>query len=99
MQILNPPLNVISRSLLSKSASPKVIIISGFHCIIVELEDTDTSTPPTRVVSKIILVEFLGIREERFTLFMGYEPISLTLAYFSMVIFIITSWCMVHVGF
>jgi hypothetical protein len=42
-----------------------------------ELEDTDTSTPPTKVISKRILVEFLGIREERFTLFMGYEPISL----------------------
>ena len=33
MQILYPPLNVISRLLLSKSAGPKVIIISGFHCI------------------------------------------------------------------
>ena len=27
------PLNVISRLLLSKSAGPKVIIISGFYCI------------------------------------------------------------------
>jgi hypothetical protein len=32
MQFLYPPLNVISRLLLSKSASPKVIIISGLHC-------------------------------------------------------------------
>ena len=31
MQIFNPPLNVISRLLLSKSAGPKVIIISGSH--------------------------------------------------------------------
>ena len=34
MQIfLYPPLNVISRLLLSNSAGPKVIIISGFHSI------------------------------------------------------------------
>ena len=33
MRIIYPPLNVISRLLLSKSAGPKVIIISGFHCI------------------------------------------------------------------
>jgi hypothetical protein len=41
-----------------------------------ELEDGDTNIPPTKVVSKRILVEFLGIREESFTLFMGHEPIS-----------------------
>jgi hypothetical protein len=41
-----------------------------------ELEDTAINIPPTKVVSKRILVEFLGIREESFTLFMGYEPIS-----------------------
>jgi hypothetical protein len=41
-----------------------------------ELEETDTNIPPTKVVSKRILVEFLDTREERFTLFMGYEPIS-----------------------
>jgi hypothetical protein len=33
MQFLYPPLNVISRLFLSKSAGPKVIVISGFHCI------------------------------------------------------------------
>ena len=33
MQNLYPPLKVISRLLLSKSSGPKVIIISGFHCI------------------------------------------------------------------
>jgi hypothetical protein len=33
VQVLSPPLNVISRILLSKSASPKVIIISGFNCV------------------------------------------------------------------
>jgi hypothetical protein len=34
MQIFYPPLNFIIRLLVSKSAGPKVIIISGFHCII-----------------------------------------------------------------
>jgi hypothetical protein len=29
-----------------------------------ELEDTDTNIPPTRVISRRILVELLGIREE-----------------------------------
>jgi len=43
-----------------------------------ELEDTDTNTPPTKVNSKRIFVELLGIREEMsYTLFTGYEPISL----------------------
>ena len=29
-----------------------------------ELEDTDTNTPPTKVISKRIFVELLGVREE-----------------------------------
>jgi len=29
-----------------------------------ELEDTDTNTPPTKVISKRIFLELLGIREE-----------------------------------
>jgi len=29
-----------------------------------ELEDKDTNTPPTEVISKTIFVELLGIREE-----------------------------------
>jgi hypothetical protein len=29
-----------------------------------ELEDTDTSTPPTKVINKRIFVELLGIRED-----------------------------------
>jgi hypothetical protein len=37
----------------------------------------ETNTPPTTVISKKILVELLGIREECFTLFLGYKPISL----------------------
>jgi hypothetical protein len=32
MQILYPPLNVISRLVLSKSAGPKMIVIRGYHC-------------------------------------------------------------------
>jgi len=31
-----------------------------------ELEDTDTNTPPTKVISRRIFVELLGIREESF---------------------------------
>ena len=42
-----------------------------------ELEDTDNNTLPTEVIIKRIFVELLGIREECYTLFMGYEPISL----------------------
>jgi len=42
-----------------------------------ELEDTDTNTPPTRVISKRILVEFLGIREERLILYLwGMNPLA-----------------------
>jgi hypothetical protein len=41
-----------------------------------ELEDTDTNTPPTKVVSKRILVEFLAIREESFILYLwGMSPL------------------------
>jgi hypothetical protein len=29
-----------------------------------DLEDIDTNTPPTKVINKRILLEFLGIREE-----------------------------------
>jgi len=29
-----------------------------------ELEDTDSNTPPTKVISKRILVELLGVRDE-----------------------------------
>jgi hypothetical protein len=35
-----------------------------------ELQDTDTNTPPTKVVSRGILVELLGIRKESVTLMM-----------------------------
>jgi hypothetical protein len=52
------------------------LISSPIHAPNHELEETEIRVPPTKVVSKRILVEFLGIREESFTLFMGYEPIS-----------------------
>jgi hypothetical protein len=53
-----------------------------------ELEDTDTNIPPTKVVSKRILVEFLGIREESLMLYLwGMSPLA-CLAYFSMVGFV-----------
>ena len=35
-----------------------------------ELDDTDTNTPPTRVTSKRIFVELLGIREESVILYL-----------------------------
>jgi len=34
----------------------------SIHAPYHELEDTDTNTPPTKVISKRILVELLGIR-------------------------------------
>ena len=43
-----------------------------------ELEDTDTDTPLIKVVSKRILVEFLGIREESCLLYLwGMNPLAL----------------------
>ena len=44
-----------------------------------ELEDTDTNTPPTEVVSTRIFVELLGIREECVILYLwGMNPLTLT---------------------
>jgi hypothetical protein len=41
-----------------------------------ELWYTDTNTPPTRVISKRILVELLGIREESVIFYLwGMKPI------------------------
>jgi len=46
-----------------------------------ELEDTDTNIPPTKIISKRILVELLGIREESVILYLWcMNP----LAYFSL---------------
>jgi hypothetical protein len=40
------------------------LISNPIHAPSHELEDTDTNTPPTKVISKRIFVELLGIREE-----------------------------------
>jgi hypothetical protein len=52
-----------------------------------ELEDTDTNTLPTKVISKRIFVELLGIREENVILY---------LAYFSLLFYVET--CLLHLG-
>lgn len=75
------------------------LISKPIHAPSHELEDTDTNIPPTRVASKRIFVELLGIREESVLLYLwGMNPLA-WLAYFSTLIHIFTSWCMVHVGF
>ena len=54
------------------------LISRSIHAPNHELEDTDTDTPPTKVINRRILVEFLGVREESVILYLlGYEPISL----------------------
>jgi hypothetical protein len=53
------------------------------------MEDTDTNTPPTRVISKRILVELLGIRKESV---MFYLWCMNPLAYFSLLFYIETCW-------
>jgi hypothetical protein len=40
------------------------LISKPIHAPNHELEDTDTNTPPTKVISRRIFVELLGIREE-----------------------------------
>ena len=57
------------------------LISRPIHAPSHELENTDTNTPPTEVISKRILVELLGIREENVILYLwGMNP----LAYFSL---------------
>jgi len=42
-----------------------------------ELEDTVTNTPPTKVISRRIFVELLGIREESIILYLwGMNPVA-----------------------
>jgi len=42
-----------------------------------ELEDTDTNTPPTKVISRRIFVELLGIREESVIFYLcGMNPLA-----------------------
>jgi hypothetical protein len=52
-----------------------------------DLEDTDTNTPPTRVISKRILVELLGIREECVIIYLWGRNL---LAYFSLLLYVET---------
>jgi hypothetical protein len=69
------------------------LISTPIHAPSHELEDTDTNTALTKVISKRILVELLGIREERFILYLwGINP----LAYFSLLLYIET--CLLHLG-
>jgi hypothetical protein len=75
------------------------LISKPIHAPSHELEDTDTNIPPTKVVSRRIFVELLGIREESVRLYLwGMNPLA-CLAYFSMLRYVFTSWCMVHGGF
>ena len=52
--------------------------ISGpIHAPSHELQNTDTNAPPTRVISKRIFVELLGIREESVILYLwGMKPLA-----------------------
>jgi len=67
-------------------------LISGpIHAPSHELEDTDINTPPTKVPSKRILVELLGIREKNVIIYLwGMNPI----AYFSLLFYIEN--CLLH---
>jgi hypothetical protein len=61
------------------------VISKPIHAPSHELEDTDTNIPPTKVISKRIFVEFLGIREESVILYLwGMNP----LAYFSLLFYV-----------
>jgi hypothetical protein len=59
------------------------LISRPIHAPSRELEATDTNTPPTKVISKSILGELLGIREESVVLYLwGMNPLAY-LAFFS----------------
>lgn len=63
------------------------LISNPIHAPNHELDDTDTNTPPTKVVSRRTFVELLGIREESVILYLwGMNPLAY-LAYFSMLKF------------
>jgi hypothetical protein len=60
------------------------LISRPIHATSHELDDTDTNTPPTRVISKRVLVELLDIREESVIIYLwGMNP----LAYFSLLFY------------
>jgi hypothetical protein len=74
------------------------VISRPIHAPSHALEDIDTNTLPTKLVSKRILVELLGIREESVILYLwGMNP----LAYFNLLFYVETYllhrgvWCMV----
>jgi hypothetical protein len=51
------------------------LISSPIHAPSHELQDTDTNIPLTKVISKTIFVELLGIREESVILYLwGMNP-------------------------
>ena len=58
-------------------------------------KDTDSNTPPPKLISKIILVELLDIREESVILYLwGMNP----LAYFSLLFYIETFYYILMYG-
>jgi hypothetical protein len=65
------------------------LISEPIHASNHELEDTDTNTPPTKVISKRIFVELLGIRKESVILYLwGMNPLS----YFSLLFYVEVCW-------
>jgi hypothetical protein len=63
------------------------LISRPFHAPSHELENTETNTPPTKLISKRILVGLLGIREESFVPYLwGMNSLDY-FAYFSMLKF------------
>jgi hypothetical protein len=63
-----------------------------------ELEDTDTNTPPTIVISRRIFVELLGIREESVMRYLwGINPLALLslLFYVDILLLHLGVWCTV----
>jgi hypothetical protein len=75
------------------------LISKPIHAPSHELEDTDTNISPTKIVSKRIFVELLGIREDSIILYLWGMNTLAYLAYFSMLKLVFTSWCTVHGGF
>ena len=63
-----------------------------------ELQDTDTNIPPTKVISRRIFVELLGIREESVILYLwGMNPLALLSLLFYVEFFLLHLgvWCTV----
>jgi len=65
------------------------------------LEDTDTNTPPTKVIGRRIFVELLGVREESVILYLrGMKPLALLslLFYVEFVLLHLGVWCTAAFG-